>query len=399
MKRVARSLVALAALFSTLGVAGCTSDAAEESGASGAAQSIDRPPQFVLLAFDGSLNLNFWEESRKFARDFRAETRAAGEERELDFTYFISGVYFIPDTNKSTYDAPKNGRGRSAIGWGGDETSIRARYAQLQAAHDEKHEIASHANGHFDGTSWSQADWKSEFDQFDKIIFEGAGVAPNLGFGPLDSVGFRAPQLGHKTEMLYPVMAAHNYAYDTSKSGAANYWPQQISGVWNFPLAQLRIVGSGKKTLSMDYNFYVADSAGAPKPENREIYRKQMLDTYMAYFESNYFGNRAPLHIGHHFSKWNGGAYWAAMKEFATRVCKLPEVRCGTYKELLAFVEENKNNLSAFQRHTSAAPTFTPMPRTPSAEAAAAVAPFSEEEVAEVMRGEQEHHDHEGDDE
>jgi hypothetical protein len=65
-----------------------------------------------------------------------------------------------------------------------------------------------------------------------------------------------------------------------------------------------------------------------------------MLETYLQYFDSNYNGNRAPLHIGHHFSLWNGGAYWEAMKEFALTVCKKPEVVCGTYKELADFMDK-----------------------------------------------------------
>src|SRR5262249_12393180 len=148
---------------------------------------------------------------------------------------------------------------------------------------------------------------------------------------------------------LYQVLKNRHYAYDTSKSGPSNYWPQQNNGVWNFPLAELRIVGSGKRTLSMDYNFYVADSRGEPDAANKSKYEKQMVDTYVQYFESNYFGNRGPIHIGHHFSKWNGGAYWSAMQQFARRVCGLPEVKCVTYKDLLDFVNENKAKIPAFQ--------------------------------------------------
>jgi hypothetical protein len=59
----------------------------------------------------------------------------------------------------------------------------------------------------------------------------------------------------------------------------------------------------------------------------------------MAYFDKNYNGNRAPLHIGHHFSKWNGGAYWSAMKDFALAICTRADVICGTYRELVSFME------------------------------------------------------------
>jgi hypothetical protein len=338
-----------------VGCSGASQGADDATEGSTQAASIARPPQFVILAFDGSYSLPFWRESRAFATA-----------NNLKFTYFISGVYFIPNAAKAGYDGPRNGVGKSAIGWGGTTDEIAERYAEVKLAAAEGHEIASHANGHFDGSSWSESDWNSEFDQFDKIIFEGVGVRPpQLGFGPRDVVGFRAPQLGHSPG-LFKTLPNKSYTYDTSKSDAANYWPEQIGGVWNFPLARVRIVGSGKATLSMDYNFYVADSKGEPDAANKETYKKQMIDTYMAYFQANYFGNRAPIHIGHHFSKWNGGAYWEAMQTFAKRVCGQPEVKCGTYKDLVKFVEEHKS-----ERRDLQAGSFTQLPRPPGASSSA----------------------------
>ena len=71
---------------------------------------------------------------------------------------------------------------------------------------------------------------------------------------------------------------------------------------------------------------------------HREI-RQQMLDSYLAYFRANYTGNRAPIHIGHHFSDYQNGAYRDALKSFARAVCGLPEVRCVTYKTLADFMD------------------------------------------------------------
>ena len=62
----------------------------------------------------------------------------------------------------------------------------------------------------------------------------------------------------------------------------------------------LRIQGSGKGTLSMDYNFFVAQSRAATDPRRYEAAREQT--------------NRAPLHIGHHFTGYQGGAYNEALK-------------------------------------------------------------------------------------
>ncbi len=372
MSRLARAVCFASLALATVAATGCGgtgNEATEDDAVNGsAAINVSRPPQFVILAFDGSYSLPFWRESRAFAQ----------ANNNLKFTYFISGVYFIPNNKKSGYIAPHGlGAGKSAIGWGGTEAEIQERYQELKLAAAEGHEIGSHANGHFDGSRWTEEDWNSEFAQFDKIIFQGVGTtAPDLGFGPRDSVGFRAPQLGHSPG-LFRVLPVFKYTYDTSKSDAPNYWPKKIENAyWNMPLARLRIVGSGKATLSMDYNFYVADSRGEPNAANKELYKKQMIDTYMQYFEGNYFGNRAPLHIGHHFSKWNGGAYWEAMQTFARRVCGLPEVKCVTYKELVSFLEEKKDEIPDYQ-----AGNFTKLPRPPGSEAPAALDVPGEDEI------------------
>lgn len=306
-----------------------------------------RPPQYVLLAFDGSLSLNMWKETLDFAR-----------ENQLKFTYFISGVYFLLNSNKKQYIEPTHGAGKSAIGFGGKSAEdIHHRVEWVNTAYDEGNEIASHANGHFDGGKWTLEQWESEIDQFYNLIFD---VFYNNGifsfsffkpyhFGKDQIRGFRAPLLGQNPAM-YESLHRRAYTYDTSKVSGPTYWPEKIRGIWNFPLAEVRIAGTAKKTLTMDYNFYYAHSNGKPDPANFSQYKKEMTDTYLTYFFNNYYGNRAPVHIGHHFSKWNGGAYWEAMKEFAHEICGLPEVKCVTYAELNAFMESLPESTLAHYR-------------------------------------------------
>ncbi|HEX7478092.1 MAG TPA: polysaccharide deacetylase family protein, partial [Polyangiales bacterium] len=305
-----------------------------------------RPPQFVLLAFDGSLNLDRWRDTLQFAQD-----------NDIKFTYFISGVYFLLDAKKRQYVEPTHGPGRSAIGFGGPKPEeIAERIAWVNKAYDSGHEIGSHVNGHYDGTKWTYEQWSKEFDQFPHLVFD---AVPNNGlttlasspfhFTPESIVGFRAPLLGHDAA-TYEVLAARHFKYDTSKTAEMAYWPQREHGIWNFPLAQLRIAGTGKRTLSMDYNFYFAQSGGKEEPAREEEFRTEMLKTYLAYFANNYLGNRAPVHIGHHFGRWNGGAYWNAMQEFAKAVCHLPEVKCVTYRELSIYLDSlPKEALVAYQ--------------------------------------------------
>jgi hypothetical protein len=313
---------------------------------------VPRPPQFVLLAFDGSKSLSFWRESRQFAAS-----------HNVDFTYFISGVYFLSDTNRKNYVEPSRGAGQSAIGFGGVTADIQSRVEQVRLASEEGHEMASHANSHYDGAKYTEQQWDSENSQFTSLMIDAwknNGVEKNQPswwrgyFGQTLSndpgmVGFRAPLLGVGNG-LWKSLKNNGILYDTSRVDKMGYWPKQINGIWNFPLASLTIVGSGKKTLSMDYNFYVADSKGVAGPKTEHAaYEERMVKTYLAYFENNYFGNRAPVHIGHHFSLWNGGAYWRAMQRFAKAVCSRPEVVCGTYKELLAYMEKNKNSVEDLQ--------------------------------------------------
>jgi hypothetical protein len=171
-----------------------------------------------------------------------------------------------------------------------------------------------------------------------------------VDFSPSQVVGFRAPYLA-KSPGLYAALKLHGYRYDTSGVGHADAWPERIDGLWRFNLAMLRIQGSGKGTLSMDYNFFVAHSRAADDPRRYELARDQMLRTYLHYFRSNYTGNRAPLHIGHHFAPMQGGAYNAALKSFARAVCGLPEVRCVSYAQLAHFMDaQSVEALAAYRR-------------------------------------------------
>ena len=113
----------------------------------------------------------------------------------------------------------------------------------------------------------------------------------------------------------------------------------------------LKIQGSGKGTLSMDYNLFFAQSRAVFDPRRYQTMREQTLQTYLHYFKTNYGGNRAPLHIGHHFMNYGGGAYNEALKAFARAVCGLPEVRCVTYAKLADFMDQqNAETLAAYRK-------------------------------------------------
>lgn len=318
--------------------------------------SVDRPPQFVLLAFDGSKANAFWQESVDFADT--VQTYNESKNNLMRFTYFVNPVYYLDKSEKQNYITPMLNKSVSCIGWEDDKSRIPLRVQLTNNAYLKGHEIGSHANSHCDqtgqdksnpmyGHTWDFNAWDSEFTQFNNIFFNiftlnklpaPKQYAPTgFAFKEENIVGFRAPLLAY-TDGLWPTLQKHKFRYDTSKQSAPNYWPQKQNwGGWNFPLARIKIAGTNKTTLSMDYNWLVYHSAGASKPgltdEERLRFKQQMLDSYKFYFKENYFGGRGPVHIGHHFSKWNGSAYWDAMKDFAKFVCNKPEVRCVTYSE------------------------------------------------------------------
>ena len=49
-------------------------------------------------------------------------------------------------------------------------------------------------------------------------------------------------------------------SYDTSATGTPGAWPRRLHGIWSFPLALIKLVGTPWDSLSMDYNFYVNQS-------------------------------------------------------------------------------------------------------------------------------------------
>lgn len=333
---------------------------------SGPSVAVARPPQFVMLAFDGSRENLMWDMTRQFSKDMVAQGKP------LHFTYFISGVYWLTDKNKMMYKSPHHAQGHSNIGFGDDTAKLTQRIQETNLAYEEGNEIGSHANGHYDASDfdhrktsayapWSLGDWNDEFKQFFDLVFNvfrNNNIPSNpkyqhgYAFDQSEIKGFRAPLLG-VTDGLWPSLAGNGFKYDTSKVNYTNYWPTRNSnGTWQFPLAEVRIAGTGKKTLSMDYNFYYTQSKGVKDEAHKELYKKQMYETYMNYFNSNYYGNRAPVSIGHHFSRWNGGAYWEAMQDFAKSVCGKPEVKCVTYTEYMNWLEsqEQQGKIASYRK-------------------------------------------------
>lgn len=301
-----------------------------------------KPPQFVAISFDGSKSLKMWDDTMAFAE----EIRSGGA--PINLTYFISGAYFIPDKRVGSYIAPDGRAGASLIGFGGSPEDVMARRRKLDFARLAGHEIASHAVGHFPGSRWSLDIWDRENDSFRASVFESGSVPysrdfGSLSFGPASVVGFRAPELSWNENMLRS-LANKGYRYDASGIGDARDWPQKnFAGIWSIPLAGITIGSSRKETISMDYSIFMLQTGGRNiAKKGNALWSKlysETFDAYKRYFTYNYENGRAPVVIGHHFSLWNDGVYFEALKDFASTTCRLPEVRCVSMSELADYLD------------------------------------------------------------
>jgi hypothetical protein len=173
-------------------------------------------------------------------------------------------------------------------------------------------------------------------------------------------VGTRTPCLEGRFDALYPVLAQHGFRYDASQSTREGVWPQRQNGIWSFPLASIELAGTKSRVLSMDYNLYVNQSrARDVVPARAREIEEQAYATFMGYFERAYQTNRAPVSIGAHFARWNSSAYLNALTRFADDVCRRPEVRCVSYRDLANWLDAS----SAAEKTQNALPPARGMGR------------------------------------
>lgn len=340
--------------------------------ASAPAIAVERPPQFVLLAFDNCQENQSWKQ----VSDFLDQMNNGSKDR-LRYTFFLSATGLLADPVRHTYTDPMGRTGKSNINFGGGEDEVIERVRWINKLHRDGNEIASHAVGHFPGQDWSVAQWRHELDQYDYIINNVASInglkgdkakAATLAFSADQIRGFRAPYLqGGKN--LIQVLGERRYAYDTSDSNQGwepTTWPKRFlealggKGLWNFGLGFITLNATQiteadlkaglprqKKSIklpAMDYNFCYRQTGGCaekdPFKAEQDKDAQEMLVGYLNYFATNYNGNRAPVHIGHHFQQYRGGSYNRALMRFARAVCGRPEVKCTTYKELTDYMEK-----------------------------------------------------------
>ncbi|MDB1087588.1 hypothetical protein PJ985_08410 [Streptomyces sp. ACA25] len=300
----------------------------------------ERPPQFVVFSWDGAASLD----DGLFAR-FREVAKETG----AAMTFFLSGLYLLPESQRQRYRPPGNPVGASDIGYLGDDR-IRETLEQLRAAWLEGHEIGTHFNGHFCAgpgsvEHWTPADWEDEITQAVEFVTR---WRTHTGFDDVEPLPFdyREELTGGRTpcllgqQNLLPTAAALDWRYDASSPGGLQRWPARVEGVWDFPLQALPFPGRSFEVLSMDYNL-MANQSGVTQgdPAQHPKWYREARGAFFEGFLRAYASNRAPLFIGNHFEQWNGGIYMDAVEDSLREMATYEDVRFVSFRQLCDWLD------------------------------------------------------------
>ncbi|MEU3844637.1 hypothetical protein AB0E88_31975 [Streptomyces sp. NPDC028635] len=312
-----------------------------------------QPPQFVIFSWDGAGEVG----NGLFPRFLDL-----AKEHGASMTFFLSGLYLLPESKKRLYDPPNNRRGASDIGYLTD-AHIRSTLENVRRAWLEGHEIGTHFNGHFcsgHGTvaNWTPQQWRSEIDQAKSFVKQwktntGWSDLPPLPFDyDKELVGGRTPCLLGQNNLL-PTARSLGWRYDASSPGGRQMWPDKKQGIWDLPLQQIPFPGRRFEVLSMDYNMLANQSVNSTKapPANYPGWRQQSAQAYISGFQRAYETNRAPFFIGNHFEHWNGGIYMDAVEEAFKHIAREKEkgadVRLVSFRQFVDWMDVQKPQVLA----------------------------------------------------
>ncbi len=299
------------------------------------------PPQFVIFSWDGAgeVGNGLFPRFLELARNHNA-----------GMTFFLSGLYLLPESKKNLYRPPNNPVGASDIGYLSDK-HVKETLKYIRQAWSDGHEIGTHFNGHFCGGSgsvagWTPGQWNSEIDQAVSFVTE---WRTNTGWKDEDPlpfdyhkelVGGRTPCLLGQ-ENLLPAAKERGWRYDASSPGGRQMWPEKRHGIWDLPLQGIPFPGHGFEVLSMDYNILANQSKNSTKgiAYRYPTWRTQAAASYLAGFKRAYETNRAPFYIGNHFEEWNGGIYMDAVEEALKVMAGKPDVRLVSFRQFVDWLD------------------------------------------------------------
>ncbi|RSS61094.1 hypothetical protein EF912_07665 [Streptomyces sp. WAC07061] len=301
----------------------------------------ETPPQFVVFSWDGAgeIGNGLFPRFLGLAKDHGAA-----------MTFFLSGLYLLPESKKDLYRPPNNPVGASDIGYLKDE-NVRSTLRHVRQAWLDGHEIGTHFNGHFCSGAgsvahWTPDDWRSEIEQATAFV---TGWRTHTGFTDLEPLPFdyRVELTGARTpcllgqDALLPTARALGWRYDSSSPGGLQRWPVKKEGVWDLPLQSLPFPGHSFEVLSMDYNILANQSRNTTRgvAANYPGWRAQATATYLGGFRRAYETNRAPLFIGNHFEEWNGGIYMDAVEEALKTMADKKDVRLVSFRQFTDWLD------------------------------------------------------------
>ena len=249
------------------------------------------------------------------------------KEHDATMTFFLSGLYLLPESKKTLYHPPNNPLGASDIGYLTDEHVKRPRWSSSAGPGSEGHEIGTHFNGHFCGGhgavgKWTPAQWRSEIDQAKSFVKEwrtntGWTDLPSLPFDyDKELIGGRTPCLLGQDNLL-PTARELGWRYDASSPGGRQVWPTKKHGHLGPPAAAIPFPGHSFQVLSMDYNILANQSVNSTKATRANYPRlassRPPRRTYG--LQPGIRRTGRPFFIGNHFEHWNGGIYMDAVEE------------------------------------------------------------------------------------
>lgn len=301
----------------------------------------ETPPQFVIFSWDGAgeVGNGLFPRFLDLAKDHGAA-----------MTFFLSGIYVLPESKKTLYRPPGNAVGASDIGYLTD-AHIKDTLKYIRQAWLEGHEIGTHFNGHFCAGSgsvgnWSTKQWRDETEQAIRFVTE---WKTNSGWKDLDPLPFdyRKELVGGRTpcllgqDNLLPMAREMGWRYDASSPGGRQMWPGKRQDVWDLPLQAVPFPGHSFEVLSMDYNMLANQSKNSTKgvPSNYPGWRKQATEAYLSGFRRAYESNRAPFFIGNHFEEWNGGIYMDAVEEALKGMAEKKDVRLVSFRQFTDWLD------------------------------------------------------------
>jgi peptidoglycan/xylan/chitin deacetylase (PgdA/CDA1 family) len=284
----------------------------------------------ILISFDGSDWLDRWEDTLTFAK-----------ENKVKFTYFISSPYFVTEKEIGDfYWAQQQLSDKCLIKPRKNEQSnqIRVRFAYLNRAVIEGHEIGCHFVGHYNGRKWTQTQWMNEL-----LCFKWE-MTLHHEFDFDNITGCRAPYMCTSPE-YFKAIKEFGFVYDSSSTTALDkgYVASGATDkVQEIPVKRVHVTAPGYKGWNQapfDCD-YITEVQSRIFPDtmsntiNAQVLEetKKIEDYFFDNLCNSYLTGPTPMQICLHFQHRLGDPYVNAMKRFVKWV-KDKDPQFMTYSE------------------------------------------------------------------